>query len=366
MKLVKISLYTASNEISATSYYRVFQYFDNTDYSIKKRTRLSGRLYEQLMPISQKPLYIKTTAFIYMYLRRFLHLLSDCMNTPDVLILSRSLITRIMPPSYRLMLKYLTARGTKIIWDFDDNIIDNKEISHKNFDWISSIASRIVVVGKANMEMLREEYREKAVILPTTDRDMYKLFDKDLIQQRVETLRNEIRLVWVGTSISLPYVKAICPAIEKFAADCGKEVSLTVVCNHPLEYSSINFHLNNIHWTRDVAIKEMKKAHFGIMPLSDKLFNHYKGGFKLIQYLSIGLPVVGSSIGINNDIIRPEYGFKPNALECDEWLKALSMLPSGPDEYAEFSNKAFNQWTENYSYETNRKKWSELVSGILQ
>lgn len=368
MKTVKISLYTIAGEVSGSSYYRLFQYFDNSGHRIRKRIKLTSRQYSKWMPLSKKPLYFKAFVFIYMYLRRFFDLLSDCIDAPDVLILSRGLITRVTPPSYRLMLNHMASRGTRIIWDYDDNIIDTREITRKHFDWLSSLASHIVVAGQANIEMLREEFRHKAIVLPTTDRDMYRMFGNDLILQRLDTLRNEVRLIWVGTAVSLPYVKGICHAIENFASGLGdkKKVSLTVVCNHPLEYNPTYFRLNNIKWTRAVAIEEMKKAHFGIMPLSDKLFNRYKGGFKLIQYLSIGLPVVGSAIGVNNEIIQPGFGFKTRALECDQWLEALNQLPTTAREYAETSIKAFGQWAENYSYETNRRKWNELVTDVLR
>lgn len=368
MKHAKISLYTIADDVAATPYYRLFQYFDDNECRITKRAALSNKLYRKWMPISQKPLYFKVLAFLHMYFKRLHHLFADCIDTPDILIVSRCFIRRAMPPSYRLMLKYIMNKGTKLIWDYDDNIIDCKEISRKHFDWVSSICNKIVVAGKPNLEMLREEHRHKAIILPTTDRDMYRRFCQNLIRRRLDTFKEEIRLVWVGTSISLPYVEAICPAVEDFAERIRNEksVSLAVVCNHPLKYKPTHFRLNNIQWTRDVAIKEMEKSHFGIMPLSDKLFNHYKGGFKLIQYLSIGLPIVGSAVGINNEIIQPGYGIKANALEHDQWVEALNQLPSTIQEYAEYSIKAFNKWTECYSYETNRKKWSELVADLLR
>lgn len=371
MKRAKISLYTIAEEVAATAYYRLFQYFDNFDnneYRITKRAVLSNTLYRKWMPISQKPLYFKALAFFHMYFKRLSHLFADCIDTPDILIVSRCLIRRAMPLSYRLMLKYIVSKGSKLIWDYDDNIIDCKEISRKHFDWMSSLASRIVVAGEPNLKMLHTEHHHKALILPTTDGDMYKFFNQELTRDRLETLKTETRLIWVGTSISLPYVEAICPAIEKFARTtaAAKTVSLTVVCNHPLEYHPSGFRLYNIPWSRDVAIEEMKKAHFGIMPLSDKLFNWYKGGFKLIQYLSIGLPVVGSAIGINKEIIQSSHGFKPSALDCDQWLEALNRLPSDPEKYTESSRKAFSHWTDMFSYESNRKKWSDLVIEVLR
>ena len=353
MKIPRISLYTSGGELAGPAYYRLYQYFDNSNYIINKRFQLSNKKYSKWMPVSSKPIWFKAYAFIYMYLKRLSHLLKDCLNPPEVLILSRGLITRVMPCSYKFMLKFIMYKGTKLIWDYDDNIISSKEISQKYFDWISSLASHIIVASQENINMLNPKYRSKAIVLPTTDKDMYLSFNDELIKRRLDSFNRNIKLIWVGTAVSLPFVKEICPAIERFAETIKKNnkiVSLTIVCNKPLEYKSSSFELYNVKWTRSRAIEEMKNAHYGIMPLSDDYFNHFKGGFKLIQYLSIGLPVIGSAIGINNEIINSTFGFKPTALNNDEWFEALDNIPSSATDYAQFSRNAYNQWINNYSY----------------
>lgn len=368
MRTPNISLYTSGGDLAGPAYYRLYQYFDNSDYIINKRYQLPNKKYSKWMPISSKPIWFKVYAFIYMYIKRFFHLLKDCLNPPDILILSRGFLTRVMPFSYRLMLRYILFNGTKLIWDYDDNIISSKEISKKYFDWISSLACYIIVASKENISMLNPQYRSKAIVLPTTDKDMYLSFNDRLMKKRLESINKNIKLIWVGTAVSLPFVKEICPAIERFAESMkrkNKTVSLTIVCNKPLEYKSSSFELNNVKWTRTRAISEMINAHYGIMPLSDDYFNHFKGGFKLIQYLSIGLPVIGSAIGINNEIINSSFGFKPVALNNDQWFTALDSIPTSATEYEQFSHNAYNQWINKYSYEANRNKWHELINDLL-
>lgn len=48
----------------------------------------------------------------------------------------------------------------------------------------------------------------------------------------------------------------------------------------------------------------MRESDIGIMPLYDSKWELGKCGYKLIQYMACGLPVIGSAVGANNEIIR--------------------------------------------------------------
>ena len=51
-------------------------------------------------------------------------------------------------------------------------------------------------------------------------------------------------------------------------------------------------------------------SHIGIMPLKDTEYTKGKCAFKAIQYMSAGLPVIISPVGLNNEVINHgESGF---------------------------------------------------------
>ena len=326
---MKISIYSKSGIRAATTYYRFSQYFDRfKNLDVKYRKMLSDNFHKRIMPINTKPLPVKVFVFLYVYIRVLTQLIKDCFfRSPDVLIVSRRFINRKFPSSYKLLICILKSHGTKLIWDFDDQIIKTKEITRKNFDWMSRYADVITVAGLENKKMIDEKFWDKVVVMPTTDGDMFHINSPKLLETRLNELEKNINIIWVGTSGALEFVKAICPAIEKLGQNernSGKSIVLTVVCNLPLDYEATNFRLRNISWERDIAIKEMCKAHIGIMPLLDNETTRGKGGFKLIQYLSIGLPVVGSSVGINNEIIDPSVGRLVSETNVEQWFDAFS------------------------------------------
>ncbi len=61
------------------------------------------------------------------------------------------------------------------------------------------------------------------------------------------------------------------------------------------------------------------------MPLTDTPFNRGKCGYKLIQYMACGKPVIASGVGVNNAIVRHEVdGFIVN--DVSEWQEKILIL----------------------------------------
>jgi glycosyltransferase involved in cell wall biosynthesis len=65
------------------------------------------------------------------------------------------------------------------------------------------------------------------------------------------------------------------------------------------------------------------------MPLPDTPWERGKCGYKLVQYMACGLPVVASPVGANRDIVDDGVdGFLAHG--DDAWIDALSRLADDP------------------------------------
>jgi glycosyltransferase involved in cell wall biosynthesis len=82
-----------------------------------------------------------------------------------------------------------------------------------------------------------------------------------------------------------------------------------------------------VPWTEASEVAALQACDIGVMPLDDSPWERGKCGYKLIQYMACGLPVVASPVEVNMEIVRPEKnGYL--AQTDDEWVEALGKLLS--------------------------------------
>lgn len=360
----KVSVYLKSGERAAVTYYRFSQFFRAIDADFNYHLMIPERHQAHYLPIAKQPFLKKVYIFVYIFVRVFCQLIQDNHSNCDYLIVSRRFLNKIFPIPFYYLLYRMKKKGTKIIWDFDDQIIKLGEVSRKGFDKLSSLADTIIVGSPVLKDLINEPYQSKIVFLPTTDGDMSKLLTEEKMQEREETLNSIVKVVWVGTFSGLLHLSQITPAFEMFGKELqknGRKLKVSVVCDYPLEYKAECFELENISWERKLAAEKMLGAHIGVMPLEDNEIARGKCGFKLIQYLSVGLPVVGSSVGMNKQIISSNVGLAVDTLAPDSWYDAFLMICSSPTVWRSYSIEAQKKWSKEFSYESNLNMWKKLL-----
>jgi glycosyltransferase involved in cell wall biosynthesis len=77
-------------------------------------------------------------------------------------------------------------------------------------------------------------------------------------------------------------------------------------------------------WSQATEVDDINGFDIGIMPLHDDAWARGKCGFKLIQYLACGVPVVATAVGANLDIVTPGVGYLVS--DGRQWFEALSAL----------------------------------------
>lgn len=78
-------------------------------------------------------------------------------------------------------------------------------------------------------------------------------------------------------------------------------------------------------WSEETEVDLIRQMDIGIMPLTDSPWSRGKCGYKLIQYMACGLPVVASPVGVNSEIV--EHGVTGFLADSPaEWSEALQRL----------------------------------------
>lgn len=360
-----ISIYVQGGEQSAVTYYRFMQYFNCMNHNVRYQKMFPDGIYKRYMPIGEKNILLKVALYLYSLLSVFVCLIEDFAYRPDYLIISRTIIKRRIPKVYKFLINMLLWRGTILIWDFDDDIVELKEINSKDFSYLSRKASKIVIASPYLNEIISIEYKYKSVFIPTTDGSMLELMKPNFSVERESAYEEEIRLLWVGTSSSLKYLESICHLLDdaaEYVKKRGKKMVLTVVCNAPLKLETIFLSIKNYSWTREIAQSQFFCSHIGLMPLDNSLVTKRKGGFKLIQYLSVGLPVVVSTIGINGEILKEPVGYGIDSLDSIEWKNSIIKLGLDIEMWRKYSLKAKEIYNRDFSFYVNLHKWEEVLS----
>ena len=88
-----------------------------------------------------------------------------------------------------------------------------------------------------------------------------------------------------------------------------------------------------------------------------------KCGLKIIQYLSVGVPVVCTPVGINSDIVKDgENGFW--ATNDQEWIDRLSTLIQNPDLRYQMGLKGIETVEREYSLEVTSEKFFHVLQSL--
>jgi glycosyltransferase involved in cell wall biosynthesis len=255
------------------------------------------------------------------------------------------------------LLEKLLLRGAKFIVDYDDNINAryqtgfSKIFLSKKILNIGKLANAITVGNHWYMDFYKDIDPTKIHYLPTViDRDLYAA--TKIVKQNNEPLT----IVWIGSPSTIKYLKSIDDVLVK----------LQLQYNFKLKAIGANIQLNCatefVEWNAVTEIAVLKQSDIGIMPLQDTDWEKGKCGFKLVQYMACGLPVVASYSVANNEIIEPGCGFI--AKTNDEWFDLLSQLLQSAALRNQLGENGKTRVYNHYSYQVWAPVFVKIVTNI--
>jgi glycosyltransferase involved in cell wall biosynthesis len=129
---------------------------------------------------------------------------------------------------------------------------------------------------------------------------------------------------WIGSPLTFGYVADIAPALARFCRQHG--ATLRLVGAGSAELPGVP--TARADWSESEEPRLLASFDVGIMPLRDRPFERGKCGYKLLQYMAVGRPVVASPVGANREIVTPAVGFL--AATSAEWVARLAALRGDP------------------------------------
>ncbi|MDD5935994.1 MAG: glycosyltransferase [Clostridiales bacterium] len=296
---------------------------------------------------------IHNTWFIFHYSH------SDIKN----IIISRTIFPRFFP-FYASFLVKRFFKGRNVIWDFDDNIIADREITKKELEILIKYAKRVVVSNEYLKSTLPYTIHSKVNILCTTDHIFAKENIDTYIRSRMETYSKKIYLIWLGTRDNVKYLGAIMSSLDLAAKELrehyDKELILRCVSNTRVACECKYLRVENHVWSRHGAIELLKHSHVGLMPLQNNKFTLGKAAFKAVQYISAGMPAIVSDVGYCKEVITNDMnGYRVSTM--NEWKDAVVALATDEAMYGRYSIAARECWEDKFESHVNQTFWEEIL-----
>jgi glycosyltransferase involved in cell wall biosynthesis len=129
---------------------------------------------------------------------------------------------------------------------------------------------------------------------------------------------------WIGSPATEHYVLDNRELLERVCAKYGAR--LLLIGPHAEVAAQFGGAAPEVvTWSEDNEVEMINRMDIGIMPLRDGPWERGKCGYKIIQYMACGLPVVASAVGTNSDIVRHgENGFlAEDSSTWEQWLGQL-------------------------------------------
>lgn len=253
------------------------------------------------------------------FARRFVSLFKS--GEADYIFILREAVP-VGPPLFEWFLSRILRK--KIIYDFDDAIWipgGEKISALKKFlkaTWkIKHIIrwSYKVSAGNQFLANYALQYNNNVVIIPTvvdTRHGHHLLKDQDE--------PGKIVIGWTGSHTTLHNLDEIKPVIPKLKENF--DFDFLIISNRK---PNLDFDFIYKKWEAATELSDLLMMNIGVMPLKRGPWFEGKCGFKLIQYLSCGIPAVASPVGVNDKIaLHKQTGFIASS-EVD-WIKYLSDL----------------------------------------
>lgn len=308
--MVRVVFFPIGDYIWASVRYRVYAVAE-----YMQKNGIETEIFPYLMPEASSKIKRGLSHGVNFYKK-----LSQVLGTEerDIFFIHRG-ITQHGGPFLELVVKKLLKR--KIIFDFDDAIfipLKKSKVLTEPFRTDAIIKnSDVVLAGNHYLKDHAAQYNKNNFLISTSiNTKQYK---------PVKRKENERPIIgWIGSPSNLRYLKLLVSPIDKLSKKYDFEVRIIGANGHEDEVPRFK-NLKLIPWKLDTDWQEVSRFDIGLMPLFDTGWGKGKCGFKALQCMTLGIPVVVSATGENNYIIQDGV----NGFLCrddDDWVQKIGQL----------------------------------------
>ncbi len=263
----------------------------------------------------------KALGLIGLTLRRLNELFA--MTQYDLVLLYREAIP-IGPPFIE---RWIRRLGIPIVYDFDDAIfLPAVSEANRAFSFLKNPqrASRIlqlvdeVSVGNEFLAEYARRFNRHVTVIPTA-------VDTNRFVPRQDVPPADGRKLvvgWIGSPTTFTYLENLAGVLAEVAARHPFTLKVSGA-GRPVNFPGVDVQV--VPWSMADEVTLFNTCDIGVYPLTDDDWSRGKCGFKAIQCMACGVPVVAAAVGVNREIIT--HGIDSMlASTRQEWIDHLSLL----------------------------------------
>ncbi len=248
----------------------------------------------------------------------------------------------------------------RIVFDFDDSIMYRNSLAESpdsrlrasSFRKMAGMCDSIIVGNSFLRDQTVPFTDARVTIVPTVvDVEKYGLRDHYSAPGGAATLG------WIGAHGSIHYLERLKTALDRMH-ERNQGLKLRIVCDTFMKCGRMP--VEERRWSMESELDELRSFDIGLMPLLDDPWSRGKCGFKIVQCLGAGVPVVCTPVGVNRDIVTHGVeGFW--ASNDDEWVDGVLKLAADPGLRAAMGQAGRKKVMERYSVKSAYPLFKDAV-----
>ena len=283
------------------------------------------------------------------------------------------LIYREMFPIGPAVVERLLAirRRPPIVFDYDDAIFLQSVSDANRFIRALKTPGKVatiirhsdhVIAGNEYLAAYARRFSDEVTVIPTCVDTTKFVPPPNAFSNNGSGRSKEPIVGWIGSPTTASYVRGLTGVLQRVRERHPFVLRVSGV-DEPLSVPGVT--TEQPQWALDREVELFNTCDVGIYPLADDEWSKGKCGFKAIEFMACGVPVVAAAVGVNRDIIEDGVnGFL--ASTQDEWVEKLGRLLTSRELRRRFGEAGRRTIEERYSLRVHAPALATTLRDVVE
>jgi len=256
----------------------------------------------------------------------------------------------------------LLPKRLPLIVDYDDAVFHRYDL-HRSALVRELLGRKIdAVMARAQLVIAGNEYLAARAVAAGAPHVEIVPTVVDLDRYPAPPPRTNVRPIigWIGSPSTAHYLDILKPTLASLAG----HFQFDAVAIGAREDQVVGSAFVAQPWAESTEAADVGRFDIGVMPLTDTPWERGKCGYKLVQYMALGLPTVASAIGANRQIVSDgRSGFLVDDVAA--WKEAIGRLLGDQQLRVEFGKAGRKIVEERYELQSQSARLAAMLDGVV-